>query len=526
MKRWIKKEIIFFFLALIIFVILLATKTFFYLDLGDEQENIVAGWLVKNGEVPYRDFFFHHTPLPFFISALIQLLPIKSFLIYRYFVLFFYIAVFGFLYKSIRKKYRSSLYLTFFLIILFPKTLNTQAFLADNFAAVSILSIFLLFLTYSRDKILSFKKLVFSLAIFSFICLWSSYTSVLALGVICVYFGIKTRKKLWRDFLKSDKRIFLIFLINLIFPIYFVINGAFSDFFWANIIYNQKYYFPHRLAENEMELKYGVFYRVFNQFFKYISRESGLIFEAILTFLKTIKTAILNIFNWDLFSNSIKLGFRFLLEKISFLETLSFLSIVLLAFKKTKKEKFNMIFLVLFLIFLRTRTNEAFHINPFYFVCFWGISFLTIESFWHKRKFFMISSLVILSLYFSIGMKEFWQVKKGRRNFIAPRVLLISEEINNLKGYGNNFMNIGGDTILYLLTDTSHASKYFYYYQWFHPADKIRLDIENKIRNKNPDYIYLADYERKGDPDYYVKDLLPIIEEGYFYYKNDIFIRK
>ena len=61
---------------------------------GDEQENMVAGWLVNQGYVPYKDFFFHHAPLPFFISAVLQIFRGSGYAIYRTFILGFHLLTF------------------------------------------------------------------------------------------------------------------------------------------------------------------------------------------------------------------------------------------------------------------------------------------------------------------------------------------------------------------------------------------------------------------------------------------------
>lgn len=65
---------------------------------GDEQENITAGWLILKGFVPYRDFFFHHAPLLFFLAGLSEgLSGGRGLLVARGLVLLAHIFTWGFI---------------------------------------------------------------------------------------------------------------------------------------------------------------------------------------------------------------------------------------------------------------------------------------------------------------------------------------------------------------------------------------------------------------------------------------------
>jgi hypothetical protein len=49
----------------------------------DEFDNICGGWLIRNGKVLYRDFFTHHNPLAYYLSAIITFFSGQSFVKFR-----------------------------------------------------------------------------------------------------------------------------------------------------------------------------------------------------------------------------------------------------------------------------------------------------------------------------------------------------------------------------------------------------------------------------------------------------------
>lgn len=51
---------------------------------SDEGDNLLGGWLLCQGYVPYRDFFSQHTPFGFFYSALFELFFTRNWVVHRW----------------------------------------------------------------------------------------------------------------------------------------------------------------------------------------------------------------------------------------------------------------------------------------------------------------------------------------------------------------------------------------------------------------------------------------------------------
>ena len=75
----------------IAFLVILYGAIFSGFQIVDEFEHLHASWLISIGQLPYRDFFEHHHPLLWYVSA-----PIVS-LFYNNVIIFYIMRGVGFL---------------------------------------------------------------------------------------------------------------------------------------------------------------------------------------------------------------------------------------------------------------------------------------------------------------------------------------------------------------------------------------------------------------------------------------------
>src|SRR3990167_6222799 len=64
----------------------------------DEFDNILGGWLILKGSLPYTGFFSHHGALSYYFASIITLLGGQSFVHFRLLTSFFFLGVFAFTY--------------------------------------------------------------------------------------------------------------------------------------------------------------------------------------------------------------------------------------------------------------------------------------------------------------------------------------------------------------------------------------------------------------------------------------------
>lgn len=106
----------------------------------------MSGWLISQGKVPYRDFFSHHAPFPYFYSAFFHLLAGKHFVLQRFSVALFGLAAF----LSVLQRYRHDVSPTFratmllfvSLWIVYGRIYWHFLLLSDNYVGYALLVVF------------------------------------------------------------------------------------------------------------------------------------------------------------------------------------------------------------------------------------------------------------------------------------------------------------------------------------------------------------------------------------------------
>lgn len=117
---------------------------------SDEGDNLLGGWLIRLGQVPYRDFFSQHMPLGFFYSALFEFLAEGNWVVHRWSVGLFGLVVLGFLQARLHRAGNSVLFaavVVFTLLWPFYSVLYCGFMLLnDNLGAYACLFLFVMML--------------------------------------------------------------------------------------------------------------------------------------------------------------------------------------------------------------------------------------------------------------------------------------------------------------------------------------------------------------------------------------------
>ncbi len=214
-----------------------------YVAYPDEFVNILGGQFILQGKVPYRQFFDHHLPGAWYLSALILLFSFGSFVRFRLlwgiiqFLTLFFVGRF----VQKRNKELFPFFMGFFLIYpLLTMYYWTHLFIADGIAFLFFSALFWMLFTESYHKETEFKTVILlSLANFFFVfsSLTYIYISLLFYAWIVVLL-FKTKPK-WNDIV----RFCLISVAPyLLYGLYLLISNSWKEFYISNFVYNTTLY--------------------------------------------------------------------------------------------------------------------------------------------------------------------------------------------------------------------------------------------------------------------------------------------
>ena len=221
----------------------------FHEEYPDEYDSLVGGRYMLLGKLPYRDWFQHHQPFAYVVAGAIQLFTGQSFVRFR---IGFAILLFAFhiasylLVKKRAKEADTGFYIPFlFAVALAGTYFWGQMLLADTLAAYLIIPGYglLLLKSYTGGRFERKDLLIVSLSTF-----FSWFTSmtftyvIIGLNLYAFYMYWKSEGKRvgWLEIIKNIGVVFLTPYIT--FLIYLLVTGSLKDYYFANIVYNQKYY--------------------------------------------------------------------------------------------------------------------------------------------------------------------------------------------------------------------------------------------------------------------------------------------
>ena len=232
----------FFCLILILFLI-----NTFHEIYPDEFDNVLGGWFIIHGKLPYKDWFTHHGADSYFVSSVINLFSFHSFvkfrIVYAVFLLILTFSSFIFI-----KRRLPDLNLSFYYYFILFLAVSTTYFwghmlLADNLAAFFLLPVFaLIFLKAVNNKIFQTTDYIF-ISAFSGLAIFSALTySFLVLGIyvfLFIYYFFLNRRL---EIIELSKIAGILIAPYLLFLVYLLVTVSISDYYYQAIKFNRDFY--------------------------------------------------------------------------------------------------------------------------------------------------------------------------------------------------------------------------------------------------------------------------------------------
>lgn len=321
-----KKEILFF---CVIFIILVINSI--HQSYPDEMDNILGGYLINKGFLPYIGFFTHHGPLAYYLASFITFFSGQSFVKFRLITpLFFSILAIGsfFVFKKRIKTVNPNIFLLYIGVLALSSTYFwAHMFLADPISGYFLIPAYaLLSLKIYKNEVL--KKIDLGIiSVFSSLSLINSPTysySVFILGFFTfLYFIFISNKNFSLSGEFINKILIFIFIFAapyVLFVIFLFITRTFGDYSFQALIYNKNYYiynYPRPEGSTLVNpIRYAVI--IFNNFFN--------AYEILLAAVKNVD--FINPFNITLALSNFILWTFFILRKKYFLFLFSLLLII------------------------------------------------------------------------------------------------------------------------------------------------------------------------------------------------------
>lgn len=262
-------------LYLFIVMMILWINTF-YTRYPDEFDNIVGGWYITKGILPYIGFFSHHNPGAYYFSSLIVLFSQQSFVVFRMglsIMTFLWMMLPTFYLKRSFKWSEIQFYFFFIIILAISATYSWgHMMLSETIVGYMLVPAYaLVFIKSWLHQSLDIKDILF-LSVTTFIALFTSMTFTFAIlafwSYVFLYFrhyeGFRSRK-----FVKS---IFIIVLPYILFVLYLLFTKSWGEYYYQSIIYNRDFYiynFPivaGKVSTHPVRYAISIFYNVTDQF--------------------------------------------------------------------------------------------------------------------------------------------------------------------------------------------------------------------------------------------------------------------
>ncbi|MCX6732199.1 MAG: hypothetical protein NTV98_01520 [Candidatus Roizmanbacteria bacterium] len=249
-----------------------------YIAYPDEFVNILGGKFILEGKIPYKDFFDHHLPGAWYMSALILLFSFGSFVKFRliwgglqYLILFL---VGRFVQKKSKELF--PFYAGYFLLYPFVTMYYwTHLFIADGIAFLFFSALFWMLFTESYQKETKLKTVIFfSLANFIFVFSSLTYIYIALLFYTWIVVLLFKSKPKWGEIV----RFCLISAVPyLIYGLYLLLSNSWKEFYISNFVYNTTLYIDipnYKMGHffNPFKFALTIIYNFFNTYIQLLVR--------------------------------------------------------------------------------------------------------------------------------------------------------------------------------------------------------------------------------------------------------------
>ena len=195
------------------------------------------------GKIPYKDYFDHHLPGAWYLSAILQWFSFGSYVLFRiWWAIFAFGCLFGVAtYIKKNKPEAYPFYLGYFIIFPFITVYYwTHLFIADSLAFLFFSVIFWLLIIESFKKE-SKDKIIFLLSFINFLFVFSSLTFIyIAIPFYIWILYLMNRSKI--DLKKSLKLIGISIAPYLVYGVYLLLSNSWREFYISNFVYNTTLY--------------------------------------------------------------------------------------------------------------------------------------------------------------------------------------------------------------------------------------------------------------------------------------------
>lgn len=480
----------------------------------DEFDNILGGYYINKGLLPYRDFFSHHGLVSYFIASLITIITKQSFvffrLIYSAVILFYFICLYKFIIKRLGKEI-SLLYLIFIFILGLSSTYFWgHMLLADNISAYLILPVYILLLIKIIGKL---KLSFFDMLIIAFFTALAFFTSItysyiiLFINLLVLFIFYVQHKNMFLS-LNTIKLFSILSAPYILFFTYFAVSGSLAQFYQQNIAYNKNIYI-----------------------YNYPRPEGS-------TRFNPVRYAI--VIGYNFFNNS-----RSLLVQVKdfnfsypFNITLALVNSILLLYLLVTKRFLAAVYVLTILVFSNARSNPLnsketdFQSAVYITLSLFNLPFIFYtlvkelkknQEYIHKLIYsFMILLLSSYSFFFSLFIfNKFLDKAFGKFMGMDPMIYdrpVIAPIINKLTN-NNDYVWIGPhefEELLYL--NEKQPSKYHWFLRAHSQTENIKREfMENMQRNEPKIVVYKRDFSAYGSEGQSMNSLLiNFLAEKYF----------
>lgn len=221
----------------------------FHEEYPDEFDSILGGKYIASGKLIYKHWFQHHQPGAYVLAAFIYPLSGTSFVRFRVILAIFWFLLHYISYRMVKTRLGRGdpvWYLGYIGVISVAATFYWgHMLLADSLASAFIApaAAILIGKAFARERLNATDLAVVN--VFLFLSWFTSLTYTFVVGVLTLYAivdywqGLKKKPDLKRVALVIVRAVALPYLV---FLAYVLVTGSVSDYYFANVVYNQRYY--------------------------------------------------------------------------------------------------------------------------------------------------------------------------------------------------------------------------------------------------------------------------------------------
>lgn len=214
-----------------------------YVTYPDEFVNILGGKFINMGKVPYKDFFDHHLPGAWYLSAILQWFSFGSYVLFRiWWAVFAFCCLLGvatYIKKSKPEAY--PFYLGYFILYPFISVYYwTHLFVADSLAFLFFSVLFWLLIVDSFKKE-SKSTTVFLISLINFFFVFSSLAFIyVAIPFYLWMLYLINKAKI--NLRQSLKLVGISIAPYIVYGVYLLLSNSWKEFYISNVVYNTTLY--------------------------------------------------------------------------------------------------------------------------------------------------------------------------------------------------------------------------------------------------------------------------------------------